>query len=130
MKTALPSHCPCGSERVYAACCGHFHAGELAPDAALLMRSRYCAYVRELENYLLATWHPDTRPATLGFESTPRPQWLGLAVQAHDVQDGDHATVEFVARYKLNGRAFKLHEISRFQCVEGCWLYVDGDLQA
>ncbi len=39
-----------------------------------------------------------------------------------------HATVEFVARYKLNGRAFKLHETSRFERVDGRWLYVDGEI--
>ena len=108
------------------ACCGPFHAGRAAPDAESLMRSRYSAYVLGLEDYLLATWHPDTRPASLGLDETPRPQWIGLSVRAHTKLDDRHATVEFVARYKLNGRAFKLHETSRFERVEGRWRYVDG----
>jgi SEC-C motif-containing protein len=37
--------------------------------------------------------------------------------------------VEFVARYKLNGRAFRLHETSRFERVGGRWLYVDGEIR-
>ena len=74
------------------------------------MRSRYSAYVLGLESYLKATWHPETRPATLELDATPRPQWLGLTVKSHTPLDDHHATVEFVARYKLNGRAFKLHE--------------------
>jgi len=37
--------------------------------------------------------------------------------------------VEFVARYKLNGRAFRLHEVSRFARVDGRWLYVDGEIR-
>jgi SEC-C motif-containing protein len=57
----------------------------------------------------------------------PQPQWLGLTLKSHTLQDNDHATVEFVARYKLNGRAFRLHELSRFVRVDGRWLYVDGD---
>ncbi len=121
--------CPCGSGRTLAACCGRFHAGEPVPDAESLMRSRYSAYVLGLEAYLLATWCPSTRPAALELDAVPRPQWLGLAVKSHTPLDETRATVEFVARYKLNGRAFRLHETSRFERVEGRWLYVDGEIR-
>jgi SEC-C motif-containing protein len=120
------ANCLCGSGRAYDACCGRFHAGEPAPDAESLMRSRYSAYVLGLEDYLRATWHPTTRPTALDLDATPRPQWQGLAVKSHVLLDDRHATVEFVARYKLNGRAFRLHETSRFERVDGHWLYVDG----
>jgi SEC-C motif-containing protein len=121
--------CPCGSGLAYETCCGRFHGGEPAPDAESLMRSRYSAYVLGLEDYLRTTWHPHTRPGSLGLDATPRPQWLGLAVKLHTPLDASHATVEFVARYKLNGRAFKLHETSRFQRMGGRWLYVDGEIR-
>ena len=121
--------CPCGSGKLLEACCGRFHGGEPAPDAECLMRSRYSAYVLGLEAYLLASWHPRTRPAALELDAVPRPQWLGLTVKAHVPLDATHATVEFVARYKLNGRAFKLHETSRFEKLDGRWLYVDGDIR-
>jgi SEC-C motif-containing protein len=39
-----------------------------------------------------------------------------------------HAAVEFVARYKVNGRAFKLQETRRFVKEDGRWYYVDGDV--
>ena len=120
--------CPCGSGRTLATCCGRYHDGAPAPDADALMRSRYSAYVLGLETYLKATWHPDTSPANLELDATPRPQWLGLAVKSHTPLDAQHATVEFVARYKLNGRAFKLHELSRFEKVDGCWVYVAGEM--
>lgn len=125
MKRAV-DFCPCGSGHGYDACCGRFHGGEAAPDAERLMRSRYTAYVTGNETYLLATWHPATRPASLELDASPRPQWLGLAVTSHVSLDPPHATVEFVARYKINGRAFRLHETSRFERVDGRWLYVDG----
>jgi SEC-C motif-containing protein len=128
-ETMSGAMCPCGSGRVLEACCGPFHAGTPAPDAESLMRSRYSAYVLGLEAYLEATWHPDTRPAALALDATPRPQWLGLAIRSHTLLDASHATVEFVARYKLNGRAFKLHEVSRFEKMDGRWLYVDGLIQ-
>lgn len=120
--------CPCGSGRAVENCCGRFHAGTAAPDAECLMRSRYSAFLLGLEDYLLATWHPDTRPAGLELDTTPAPQWLGLTIKSHTSLDDHHATVEFIARYKLNGRAFKLHESSRFERVGARWFYVDGEM--
>ncbi|HRL23032.1 MAG TPA: YchJ family metal-binding protein [Alcaligenes sp.] len=130
MKKSSPQAdlCPCGSGAIYASCCGRWHAGPLrlqAPDAAALMRSRYSAFVRNDLAYLLDTWHPSTRPATL----EPNPtglQWLGLQVRRHEQSNADTATVEFVARSRLNGRANRLHETSRFVREQGRWLYIDG----
>jgi SEC-C motif-containing protein len=122
--------CPCGSGRPYAACCGRWHAGAQhlqAPDAEALMRSRYSAYVLGLGDYLLATWHESTRPASLA-PNEPGLKWLGLDVKRHVPQDADHAIVEFVARSKLGGRAHRLHETSRFVREGGRWYYVDGDI--
>jgi SEC-C motif domain protein len=52
-------------------------------------------------------------------------KWIELEVRKHQ-QAGDEATVEFVARYKIGGRAERLHEVSRFIREEGRWFYVDG----
>lgn len=89
------------------------------------MRSRYSAYVLHLADYLLETWHPRTRPPRVD-EGPADLRWLGLDVRRHVPLDETHATVEFVARCKQNGRATRLHEISRFERLEGHWLYVDG----
>jgi SEC-C motif-containing protein len=123
-----PSPCPCGRDRPLAACCGALLAGAPAAGAEDLMRSRYTAFVLDRRDHLLATWHPDTRPAAL---PPPEPglRWLGLEVRRHVVVDDSHATVEFVARSKLGGRAFRLHENSRFVREGGRWYYVDGDLK-
>jgi SEC-C motif-containing protein len=121
--------CPCGSDRALEACCGRFHGGEPPPDAERLMRSRYSAFVLGLEAYLLATWHPATRPADLQLDAPPKPHWLGLTIKSHQPIDATHATVEFVARYKLNGRAFRLHEVSQFEQMDGRWFYVDGEIR-
>ena len=121
--------CPCGRPTRYENCCGRFHSGPLhlqAPDAEHLMRSRYSAFVLDLADYLLATWHPSTRPASLA-PNEPGLKWLGLDVKQHRQQDETHATVEFVARSKLAGKANRLHECSRFLKEEGRWFYVDGD---
>lgn len=123
--------CPCGLPAAYADCCGRYHAGPLhlqAPDAERLMRSRYAAYVLDELDYLRATWHPDTRPADLA-PNPPGLKWLGLEVRRTTQPDEDHATVEFVARSKLGGKAHRLHETSRFVREGGRWFYVDGELR-
>jgi SEC-C motif-containing protein len=126
-----PDPCDCGAARSYADCCGRYHAGPLhlqAPTPEALMRSRYSAFMRDLNDYLLATWHPSTRPASL----EPNPEglrWLGLEVRKSALQNTDHATVEFVARSKLGGRAQRLHETSRFVREGGQWFYVDGEMR-
>ena len=122
------SACHCGSGRPYEACCGRLHSGaENAPTAETLMRSRYSAYVLKLADYLLATWHPDTRPVELDL-SADDTKWLGLEVKKRAQQDDSHASVEFVARYRIAGKGHRLHELSRFVREDGRWYYVDGEL--
>ena len=119
--------CPCGGAS-YENCCGPWHAGALAPSAEALMRSRYSAFVRGDERYLLATWHASKRPSAMGFE--PGTKWLGLQIvdarQISDVQ----AEVEFIARYRVGGgSAVRLHERSRFVRESGRWFYLDGEMK-
>jgi len=94
------------------------------------MRSRYTAYTQRREDYLLASWHPSTRPDALDLADDVSTKWLGLEVRRHEIQDAEHAIVEFVARYKVGGRAYRLHETSRFVRESGRWFYVDGDMDA
>jgi SEC-C motif-containing protein len=91
------------------------------------MRSRYSAFVLEDAGYLLATWHPGTRPPGVDFESGRK--WLGLEVREHRVVDATHAEVEFVARSRVAGRGQRLHERSRFVCEDGRWYYVEGTMK-
>ncbi len=93
------------------------------------MRSRYTAFTQQNAAYLNATWHPDTRPENLNLADQADAKWLGLTIKRHEVIDADHVRVEFVARYKLNGRAHRLHEISRFERVDGRWVYLDGEFR-
>lgn len=127
-----PAACPCGTGLAYSACCGRWHEGAQylqAPTAEALMRSRYTAFVQDRLDYLLQTWHPDTRPGALE-PNPPGRKWLGLRVIAHAQQDADHASVEFVARSRDAGRASRLHEISRFVRLDGRWRYLDGEFPA
>ena len=86
------------------------------------MRSRYSAYALGLIDYLLATWHPPTAPGEL---ELPPQKWIDLEVR-HTETSGDAGIVEFVARCRVNSRAQRLHETSRFVRQDGRWLYIDG----
>lgn len=127
MNPARGSTCPCGNAKNYLECCGHWHQGfskgtwPSTPEQ--LMRSRYAAYVLKLEEYLLVTWHPETRPGVIEFEEEAFMKWLGLKILR-----AENNIVEFVARYKINGKAEKLHEVSRFEQLDGNWYYLDGVL--
>lgn len=91
------------------------------------MRSRYSAFVMGNEPYLLATWHPRFRPASVDLDANTR--WLGLSVRAASSTGDGRAEVEFIARYKVGGgSAVRLHERSRFVCEDGRWYYLDGDM--
>ena len=127
-KKALGKPCPCGRPATLARCCAPLIAGQRHADTAeALMRSRYSAYVLGAADYLCATWHASTRPATLDLTDSPR--WIGLQVLAAPPADGERATVEFDARYRVHGRACHLHELSRFVREDGRWYYVDGAIQ-
>jgi SEC-C motif-containing protein len=122
-----PRRCPCGSGLPLADCCGRLHDGTAtAATAEQLMRSRYSAFALGDAGYLLATWHPSTRPAALDLEG--RVRWTGLDVLATSGGSllAAEGTVEFRASYVVDGRSDAQHEHSRFVRVDGRWLYLDG----
>lgn len=145
-KSKSPASCPCGGPS-FASCCGPYIEGAALPQSAeTLMRSRYSAYCLGKETYLQATWHASTRPKEPIISSDEKLQWLGLEVKSAlrlrqrkaevapmataQPANPDRDTVEFVARFKVNGKAQRLHEISNFvrEPAEGGprWFYVDG----
>lgn len=125
---AASRRCPCGSGDTYAACCGPLHAGRgsgrvTAQTPEQLMRSRYSAFAVGHDVYLLATWHPSTRPATLTLDD--RFAWRRLEVlEAH--QDGDRGVVAFVAHYwdTEHRQRGEQAERSTFVREDGQWFYV------
>ncbi|MFJ8809281.1 YchJ family protein [Streptomyces sp. NPDC102490] len=116
--------CPCGRPEPYPRCCGRFHAGTAAaPTAEALMRSRYSAFVRLDAGYLLRTWHPRTRPARLDLD--PGTRWTGLDIL--DTADGSAFHTTGTVTFRASYRGGSLHERSRFERVDGAWVYVDGE---
>lgn len=118
------SPCPCGLAAAYGECCGRFHSGSAAaPTCEALMRSRYAAFAVRDAAYLLRTWHPETRPPGVDFDSATR--WTGLEILDTTEGSAFHTTgtVTFRAHHTDGGRPDSLQEQSRFVRHEGAWVY-------
>ncbi len=127
MTDAMETDCPCGSGATYATCCGPLHRGDAAAATAeQLMRSRYSAFARGDADYLLATWHPRTRPASMDLD--PRIEWRRLQIRGQRAGREDDATgtVEFVAHYwdAVQNQYGRQHEDSRFIRQGRRWFYL------
>jgi SEC-C motif-containing protein len=90
------------------------------------MRSRYSAFAVGDVDYLLASWHPSTRPSTL--ELDPGLRWFRLDILATErggMLDNE-GTVEFCAHYREGRTADSQREVSRFRKIGRRWFYLDG----
>jgi len=90
------------------------------------MRSRFSAFAIGLPEYLLLTWHPRTRPASL--ELDPDQRWTRLDVLS--TRSGgpfdSRGTVAFRAWWRSDTERGTLEETSEFVREGGRWYYVDG----
>jgi SEC-C motif-containing protein len=125
--------CPCGSGRELDQCCGAIIAGAPAPTAEVLMRSRYTAFALGHIDYLTETLAPEARadfdPIEAG-KTAGDAVWQGLEVRAvtDGGRDDETGSVEFVARFRLNGEPRIHHELASFRREQGRWLCVDGEM--
>lgn len=90
------------------------------------MRSRYSAFAVGDAAYLLATWHPSTRPTSLELDAGLEWRKLEILGATAGGEHDDEATVEFVAQYwDTTGDQFgQQRENSAFRRVGGEWFYV------
>lgn len=134
MSNKINMTCPCAintlhNPPLYHTCCGSFHANALKPATPeQLMRSRYTAFVIKLYDYLIATHHPEyLRGLTASaLAQSPETHWLTLEIISSSSTDL-HGQVEFQAWYKDDSGINAIHERSDFQCIEGDWLYTQGE---
>lgn len=126
--------CPCGSGNLLDGCCGRYHAGQPAPSAEALMRSRYSAYVLGLVDYLLDTTLP-VQKSSLDRASisqwSAQSIWLGLEVESAELLGGkpEHAFVTFTARWHDATGEHSHRERSAFVQNQGRWYFIDPTVQ-
>jgi SEC-C motif domain protein len=136
MKVKFNDPCPCFSKRPYAACCQHWHQGNPAPTPEALMRSRFAAYALGNVGYIVRTTHPKSPHAQTNQKVWRREvksfceqtDFLGLQIlQVSEIQD-DVGWVTFHAILMQAGRDASFTEKSRFERVNGRWLYHSGEI--
>ena len=91
------------------------------------MRSRFEAFRDGDVVWLLASWHPSTRPSSLDLSDNPT--WRGLQIvdTVAGGPDDDTGIVEFRATYLIPGGGVDVqHERSRFVREGGRWYYLDA----
>jgi SEC-C motif-containing protein len=127
-KASIEIICPCQSSNkspiLFSNCCEKYITGITTPRTAeQLMRSRYSAFVLEDEKYLLSSWHTSTKPNSIEFDTATK--WLGLKIISTKMgQDADQeGWVNFIARYKVAGKAHRLEEHSHFTRELDQWRY-------
>lgn len=95
------------------------------------MRSRFTAFALGLDAYLLVSWHPSTRPASLELDDGTVWRKLQIVDRIAGGPGDDRGVVEFRASFRgADGAAGLLRERSRFERIEGRWAYVEGDILA
>lgn len=128
--------CPCNSGETLGNCCGRYLAASSggrrstpAPTAEALMRSRFTAFALGDADYLLCTWHPDTRPESL--ELDPGLDWFLLEILGTE-RGGPFdldGVVTFRAHHRLAANRREREsftETSTFERQEGQWFYVEA----
>lgn len=90
------------------------------------MRSRYSAFVVGDVDYLLASWHPGTRPPELELDADIVWRRLDIVGTRAGGPLDSEGTVEFRAYFRQDGERGVQHEVSRFVREDGHWFYVDG----
>jgi SEC-C motif-containing protein len=93
------------------------------------MRSRFTAFAIGDVAYLLRTWHPSTRPATLELDDEQRWTHLDIVGASDGGLFDQSGIVEFQAHYRRGHERATVHERSRFARVDGAWHYLDGQLR-
>lgn len=123
----LDKPCPCKSGLSYESCCQRFHRLKSKPvSCEQLMRSRYCAFILQLGEYLFNTYHPNFRgELTIKQLSEKSLHWQNLQIiETESLQKTGY--VEFKAWYVTDGQLGYHHERSNFVKNHDQWLYCDG----
>jgi SEC-C motif domain protein len=116
--------CPCGSNSTYTDCCGMLINGTCLPDTAEdLMRSRYSAFVFKEWDYLEKT--AVVKKSRESLTSNQEVSWKRLEIfgSKQGQREDSQGEVTFAAYFTENEEEKVLRETSKFQKIDGRWLY-------
>jgi SEC-C motif-containing protein len=128
----LNRKCPCGSGLKYKKCCQVYHLGKRAPNALILMKSRYSAYAFSQLKYIEKTTYQikenleDFRRQVLAFSQNT--DFKGLKILNFS-DEGDKAFVTFHAQLSSSKQDLSFTEKSSFIKENDTWYYVEGVLE-
>ena len=130
----MSEQCLCGSGGIYTACCEPYHLGQKpAENAEKLMRSRYCAYVKQDIGYIVATTVPlqQTLLDQVAMKKwSQETQWAKLEVISFNPKVSKiHAQVEFKAYFQDGLQLSSHHELSTFTLIDGKWYFLDPTVE-
>lgn len=92
------------------------------------MRSRFDAFRDANVDWLLASWHPSTRPKSLDLADNPTWRGLQIVEVVDGAPDDETGVVEFRATYVVGPGDVRVHsERSRFVRERGRWYYLDAE---
>ena len=131
MKISVNSPCPCGSGKKYKKCCQIYHKGAKAPNALILMKSRYSAYYIGDVNYIIKTTHEknplyekDIKIWKENLENVSRGTiWQSLTI-VDFIEREKESFVTFIANFEGGN----LKEKSFFIKEQGIWKYRNYDI--
>ncbi|TBR22778.1 hypothetical protein EPO15_07405 [bacterium] len=127
-----PTHCPCGTEKAYAACCEPVITGKApAKTAEALMRARYTSYVKANITFLEKTLAPEGRAdfdRAASEKWAKESAWKGLTINflKDGAEDDETGVVNFTARFAQGADEYEHREIATFRKEKGAWVFVDG----
>jgi len=130
-KYSLNISCPCQSGKKYKQCCLKFHKGAIAPNALILMKSRYSAYALNKSQYIMDTTHKDNCDYSLNKSIWNHSiknfiqltQFLNLEIMDYKQLSLVTATVSFKAHLSTG----LLIEKSYFIKENNRWYYLNGE---
>jgi len=127
------SKCPCGSKQSFSTCCEVILQGAPPETAEALMRARYTALTVGDIKFLSDTLSDDIRAGFDEIETqktSKNAQWKALDIR--EIIDGgvhdETGSIEYVARFRLDGQSRIHHERSKFARENGRWLCVGGQV--
>jgi SEC-C motif-containing protein len=127
MKISKNTKCPCGSGEKYKNCCEKWHKIGSAPNALLLMKSRFTAYAIGNADYIIKTTHKTSPHYEKNINEWRKSikQFSNSAFKKLEILNFIDGEKEAYVEFKAYIDDYVMHERSYF-IKEDKWYYVNA----